>query len=137
MATTTIPLLPTLSGETNRPLDTPVGVGLTALVPAIAAAATWICCLPIAIGAVGVGTAAFGTALAPLRPLPQWARARAHRCGPLPGASPRWDPVRTRGILRRSVTARPPEALVMGMATVTIALLTVDRWSSYVILWFL
>jgi mercuric ion transport protein len=114
-----------------------VGVGMSALVPALAAAATWLCCLPIALGAVGIGTAAFATALTPLRPylsglalaLIGVALFQVHR----PGGS---TCARDGSCAVRSSRIRT-KLLLWSAAIITIALLTVDRWSSYVILWFL
>src|SRR5215510_12820824 len=44
------------------------GLSLGAILPALGFSLTWFCCLPIAAGALGVGAAALGAMLTPLRP---------------------------------------------------------------------
>ncbi|MGH7322155.1 MAG: hypothetical protein ACRELA_21385, partial [Candidatus Rokuibacteriota bacterium] len=45
----------------------PSRFGALALLPAVGVSLTWFCCLPIAVGGLGLGAAALGSALVPFR----------------------------------------------------------------------
>jgi hypothetical protein len=114
----------------KRSLKLGLGAGLSALGVAL----TWFCCLPLALGGFGLGAAALGAAMAPLRP---WFSGAALVL--LGGAF---------YYRYRRPACRPAEACAVApnriqqfvlwtIAVVTLAMLTVDRWASSVIYWFL
>ena len=112
-----------------------VRLGLGAALPASCVALAWFCCLPLALGGFGLGVAALGAALAPLRP---WFSCAALLL--LAGAF-------YYGYRKRA--CRPGEAcevasnrvrqqlVLWTIAALTLAMLTVDRWASWVIYWLL
>lgn len=114
-----------------------VGLGLGALLPAFGVTATWFCCLPLALGGLGAGAAAIGTALTPVRPyfiglsVVFLGVAFYNAYGPQkPACGPdRSCPVSTSRWRQR--------ALLWIIAVTSVALMTVDRWGSWVIFWML
>ena len=113
------------------------GLSLGAVLPALGFSLTWFCCLPIAAGALGAGMAAAGSVLAPLRPYFTVAAVallggafyhaygrRNAECAPGEGCAIRKNRRRQRIVLWL-------------VAIVTVALLTVGEWSSWVIYWML
>jgi hypothetical protein len=102
-----------------------------AVAAALGSALTWLCCLPIALGAAGGGVAAVATVAGPWRPFLSGAsvlllavaafaawRARRRECGT------EACPTRRRGWLW------------LGAAALLVAaLLTLPRWSSWLIYW--
>ncbi|MCI0389920.1 MAG: mercuric transporter MerT family protein [Acidobacteria bacterium] len=113
------------------------GLSLGAILPALGFSLTWFCCLPIAAGALGAGMAAAGGLLAPLRPSFTVAavallgaafyytyKRRNTECAPGEGCAIRENRVRQQIVLWL-------------VAIVTVALLTIGEWSSWVIYWML
>jgi mercuric ion transport protein len=113
------------------------GLSLGAILPALGFSLTWFCCLPIAAGALGAGMAAAGGVLTPLRPYFTAAavlllgaafyhayKRRSPECAPGEGCAIRENRIRQRIVLWL-------------VAIVTVALLTVGEWSSWVICWML
>lgn len=111
------------------------GLSLGAILPAIGFSLTWFCCLPLAIGTMGAGIAAFGAALAPLRPyfivaalallgaaFYQAYRPRKVECAPEASCGLQKNRTRQRIVL-------------WIVAVVTVTLLTIGEWSSWVIYW--
>jgi hypothetical protein len=115
----------------KRSLKLGLGAGLSAF----GAALSWFCCLPLALGVFGLGSAAVGAALTPLRP---WFSGVALLL--LAGAF---------YYRYRKPACRPGEAcevasnhlprtfLLWTIGAVTLAMPTVDAWLSSVIYWFL
>jgi len=113
------------------------GLSLGAILPALGFSLTWFCCLPIAAGALGAGMAAAGGVLTPLRPYFTVAavallgaafyhtyKRRNTECAPDAGCAIRENRVRQQIVLWL-------------VAIVTVALLTIGEWSSWVIYWML
>jgi hypothetical protein len=113
------------------------GLSLGAILPALGFSLTWFCCLPIAAGALGAGMAAAGGVLTPLRPYFTVAavallgaafyytyKRRDTECAPGAGCGIRENRVRQQIVLWL-------------VAIVTMALLTIGAWSSWVIYWML
>ncbi|MGH9837588.1 MAG: mercuric transporter MerT family protein [Blastocatellia bacterium] len=113
------------------------GLSLGAIVPALGFSLTWFCCLPLAAGALGAGMAALGSVLSPLRPYFTVAavvllgaafyhtyKPRKVEC--TPGESCAIQANRTR-----------QQAVLWAVAVITLALLTIGEWSSWVIYWML
>jgi mercuric ion transport protein len=114
-----------------------VGLGLGALLPAFGVTATWFCCLPLALSGLGAGAAGIGTALTPARPyfialsvaflglaFYNAYRPQKRVCGPdgsCPVSTSRWR----------------QRTLLWIVAVASVALITVDRWGSWVIFWML
>jgi hypothetical protein len=111
------------------------GLSLGAILPALGFSLTWFCCLPLAVGTLGAGIAAFGTALAPLRPyftvaalallgaaFYQAYRPRKVECAPEASCG-----------LRKNRTRQRIALWIVAVITVT--LLTIGEWSSWVIYW--
>jgi len=114
----------------KRSLKLGLGAGLSALGVAL----TWFCCLPLALGGIGLGAAALGASMVPLRPWFTGAalvmlggafyfRYRRNACRP--------------GEVCSVGSTRLQQVVLWTIAAVTLALLTVDRWASWVIYWFL
>lgn len=115
----------------KRSLKLGLGAGLSAFGVAL----TWFCCLPLALGGLGLGAAALGAALTPIRP---WFSGAALLL--LAGAFYQ---------KYRKPACRPGEAcevasnhlrqqlILWTIGAVTLAMLTVDRWASWIIYWFL
>ncbi|MGH9752369.1 MAG: mercuric transporter MerT family protein [Blastocatellia bacterium] len=113
------------------------GLSLGAILPALGFSLTWFCCLPIAAGALGAGMAAAGSALTPLRPYFTVAavallgaafyhayKRRNTECAPGAGCAISENRARQR-------------IMLWLVAIVTLALLTIGEWSSWVIYWML
>jgi mercuric ion transport protein len=112
-----------------------LGLSLAAMLPALGVSLTWFCCLPLALGALGAGAVALGTTLAPLRPyftglavvflglaFYQTYRPRKAECAP--------------GQSCAVQSSRMRQQLILWVITgLTVALLTVGEWSSWVIYW--
>ena len=112
-----------------------VRVGISAIVPAFVSAATWVCCLPFALGPLSASSAAFGVALSPLRPYLNAVALTCLAAGFYKTYRPRARcSMPSRCSAERSLLGA---AVLWTSAIVTLGLLTIERWSSYVILWFL
>lgn len=109
-----------------------------AVAPALAAALSWFCCLPLGLGLVGTGAAALGARFAPWRPYLLGASAvflalafyQAYR--PLPPE----EACSAAGSCAPS-NRRRQLILVWLIAIVTGALATAPYWADRVIYWFL
>jgi len=112
---------------------TSLKLGFGATVSAFGVGLTTLCCLPIALGGAGLGAAALGAALAPWRP---WLTAAALL---LLGAAFYWS-YRRRGC-RPGESCEPRanrwrQRVVLGAtAALTLGMLTLDRWASWIIYW--
>jgi hypothetical protein len=109
-------------------------LGLSAGVSALGVALTWFCCLPLALSGFGLGAAALGGVMTPLRPWFTGAalvllggafyyRYRKQACRP--------------GEACAVAPNRLQQFVLWTIAAVTVAMLTVDRWASWVIYWLL
>ena len=109
-----------------------LGLGLGAGASAFGVALSWLCCLPLAFGSVGLG-AALGAAVTPLRSV--FAGAALLLLG---GAfyyayrKPVCDPDQACAVGSNRTRQR---IVLWTIVAVTVALLTVDRWASWVIYW--
>lgn len=114
-----------------------LGFGMAAVVPALGFSVSWICCLPLVVGGAGAGTALFASAAGAFRPVfvsaavlmlgaafYQAYRPGATTCGP-------------DGVCRPRSRRLWPRIALWLLAALTVGFLTIDRWSSSVILWFL
>lgn len=117
----------------DTPEKTSLKLGLGAAVPALGASLTWFCCLPLALGGFGLGAAALGTTLAPLRP---WFSGAALVLLASAFYYTYRKPACRPGEACQVVSNRLRQQLVLwAVAAVTLAMLTVDRWASWVIYW--
>jgi mercuric ion transport protein len=115
----------------KRSLKLGVGAGVSAFGVAL----TWFCCLPLAFGGFGLGAATLGAAITPLRP---WFAGAAllllggafHHAYRKPACGPG-------EICALDSNRRRQRLVVWTIGAVTVAMLTVDRWASRVIYWFL
>jgi hypothetical protein len=106
-----------------------------ALLPALAASLSWFCCLPLALGFLGAGAAAFGARVAPLRPyllgLTGLLLALAFYQAYKPVAC-------TPGTTCEVPLGRKwQRRLLWVIALLALALATVPYWASWVIYWLL
>ena len=110
-----------------------------AVASAAGAGLSWICCLPFVLGGLGVGSAAFATATAPVRPylllvslgLLGLAFYQAYR----PATNPPATPSSGSGASVDDC-ASPRRRLLVWLAAGLIALLvTVPYWLNWVIYW--
>ncbi len=113
------------------------GLSLGAILPALGFSLTWFCCLPVAAGALGAGMAAAGGVLTPLRPYFTVAAIA------LLGAAFYYTYVRRNmecapGVECAIQENRVRRQIVLWLvAGITVALLTIGEWSSWVIYWML
>lgn len=117
--------------ETRHPRVWPLGLG--ALAAAAAPSLLWVCCLPLAAGLLGAGAAGLGARLAPLRPLLSvialLCLAVAFRFAYRP------SPCGPDAFCRVSVSPRRQRAALWAVALVTLLLLSIPYWSSWIIYW--
>lgn len=107
-------------------------LSLGALVAALGVAASWLCCLPLAVGIVGAGAAGLGAFLTPLRPylngltLAFLGLAFFQVYGPQsrPGA----DCECRKRLFRRRL-------IVWATAVIALLLMTFSSWASWLIYW--
>jgi len=112
-----------------------LGFSLGAILPALGASLSWFCCLPIVAGVFGAGLAAAGSKLAPLRPYFTGlalvflgiAFYKTYRPGQAACASNQSCAVQKNGVRHR--------ILLWLIAGLTLALLTISKWSSWIIYW--
>lgn len=108
-------------------------LGLGAGFSAFGVALSWFCCLPLALGGFGLGAATLGAAIIPLRPwlsgaallLLGGAFHQTYRKRPCPPGEP--CAVASNRLVKQLV--------LWTIGAATLAMLTVDRWASWVIYW--
>ncbi len=112
---------------------TSLKLGLGATLPAFGVTLTWLCCLPFALGGFGLGAGALGAALAPLRP---WFIAAALLLlGSAFYSAYRRPACPTGDACELGFSRRRLRVVLWVTAAFTVAMLTVDRWASWVIYW--
>jgi hypothetical protein len=118
-------------GETRRPRVWPLGFG--ALAAAAAPSLLWVCCLPLAAGLLGAGAAGLGARLAPLRPV---FSAIALLCLAVAfRLAYRKEPCAPGAACRVSGSSHRQRAALWAIALVTLLLLSIPYWSSWIIYW--
>ena len=108
--------------------------GPGAVAPALAASLGWICCMPILGGAVGAVGGTLGAAFMPLRPYLA-ALALVALAG---GFYQAYRPVAACGGqdgCRAPISRARQRILLWLSAAIVLGLLTLPRWSSWVIYW--
>lgn len=119
------------SGWSGRALAPPGGAVLAAL----AAAASWLCCLPLALGVLSSGAAGAATVLAPVRP---WLTAVSLVLLALAFAQEYWPRRRDcdeASSCRAVRTVRRRRLILWVSALLVALLLTLPSWSSWLIYW--
>ncbi|MCI0416056.1 hypothetical protein L0222_25050 [bacterium] len=114
-----------------------VGFSLGAILPALGASISWFCCLPLIAGSIGAGFAATGSLLAPFRTYFSilsvlflsfgfYQTYKPHRsdCG-----NDAHCAGRKKGLLQHLI--------LWFAAAVTMGLLTIQKWGSWMIYWLL
>lgn len=109
--------------------------GLGALVPASGVVATWICCLPLASAGLGLGAAALGVALAPFRPYFLAMSVALLSAAFFYAYRPRREACTEGASCRASAVPGRQQWLLWALALLTVGLVTIDRWGSWVIYW--
>jgi MerT mercuric transport protein len=115
--------------EARHPRVWPLGLG--ALAAAIGPSLLWLCCLPLAVGLFGAGAAGIGAMLARLRPL---FSAIAVLCLAVAFRfAYRREPCEEGAACRISESRRRQRATIWVIAVVTVLLLTIPLWSSWIV----
>ncbi|MFN7943813.1 MAG: mercuric transporter MerT family protein [Blastocatellia bacterium] len=109
---------------------------LGAILPALGFSLTWFCCLPIFAGALGAGLAAVGGVLTPWRPYFTAAAVILLGLAFYQTYRPRKTECATGSCATGTRRIRQQVVLWL-VALVTLALLTIGEWSSWIIYWLL
>lgn len=113
------------------------GLSLGALLPALGFSLTWFCCLPLAAGALGAGLAALGDVLAPWRSYFTVAAVAMLGLAFYQTYKPRKTACAATESCGLRTNRTRQQVVLWIVALITLALLTIGEWSSWVIYWML
>jgi hypothetical protein len=111
------------------------GLSLAAVLPALGVSLTWFCCLPLAVGTLGAGLATAGAALAPWRPYLAMAAVALLGLAFYQAYKPQKVECAPEKSCRIEANRKRQRVLLWIIAAITLMLLTVGDWSSWIIYW--
>ena len=105
------------------------------VIPALGVSLGWFCCLPLLGGALGATVAGVGANLMPLRPWFMTTAVLFLAYGFYRAYRPVEAPCASDGACAAPVSRRGQRILIWITTVVTVALLTVPSWASWLIYW--
>jgi membrane protein implicated in regulation of membrane protease activity len=106
-----------------------------AVLAALAAAASWLCCLPLVLGVLSAGAAGVSTVVAPVRPWVTTASLVLLALALVLEYRPRRRDCEDPSRCRSAATVRRRRTVLWAAALLVALLVTLPRWSSWLIYW--